>query len=225
MQHVPNDQRLEHVQFEVTVASTHSDSSVVAHDLSADHRDGLALSGVDLSRHDGAARLVLGKRELTETAARTRSQESNIVSDLHQAASERVKSTVKVDESVLGSQTFELVRSCVEVVAGILLEVFADGLSKTDVGVETSTDSSAALSDLVHILKRLDDALLSLLELVDVGAKLLAESQRSGILGVRATNLYDVVELVALGSEGVLETTELGQKDLVHFHNCSNVHH
>ena len=33
----PNDESIEHIQFEVTVAATDSRSDVVSHDLGADH--------------------------------------------------------------------------------------------------------------------------------------------------------------------------------------------
>jgi hypothetical protein len=69
VQDVLDDQGLEDVQLEVTVAASDGHGSVVAHNLSADHGDGLALGGVDLAGHDGRTGLVLGEGKLTKTAA------------------------------------------------------------------------------------------------------------------------------------------------------------
>lgn len=53
MQDIPDDQGLENIEFEVTIAASNSDSDVVTHDLSADHSDGFTLGGVDFAGHDG----------------------------------------------------------------------------------------------------------------------------------------------------------------------------
>ncbi len=53
MQDVFNDHGSEDVEFEMTVASTDSDSDVVTHNLTADHSEGFTLSGVNFTGHDG----------------------------------------------------------------------------------------------------------------------------------------------------------------------------
>lgn len=82
MQDVLDDHGSENVEFEVTIGATDSDSSLVAHNLAADHSQSFTLSGVDLSGHDGASWFVFRKEEFTETTTRAGSQESNIVGDL-----------------------------------------------------------------------------------------------------------------------------------------------
>lgn len=76
--------------------------------MSADHGHGLALSRVDLAGHDGRARLVLGQRQFTETAAGTRAKESDIVGDLHEGDGDGVQSTVGFDDGIVSSQSFKL---------------------------------------------------------------------------------------------------------------------
>lgn len=46
---------LEDVELEMTGSTGDGDGAVVAHDLGADHGEGLALGGVDLAGHDGRA--------------------------------------------------------------------------------------------------------------------------------------------------------------------------
>jgi len=220
---VADDQRLEHIQLEVAIGAANSHGNVVAHHLCAHHGDRLALSGVDFARHDGASRLILGERELTKAAARTGAQEADVVGNFHDGDSSRIKGTRKVDKRILCSEGLKFVVSGLERVSSFLLQVLSNCLSKASVGVEACADSSATLGDLVDVLEGLNDAFLALLKLIDVGRELLTEGKGSCILGVRAADLDDVVELVALGCEGVLEATELGQKTLVGLHHGSNV--
>ena len=54
-------QRLEDVQFEVSLTSTDSDSNVVPHYLATDHSHGLRLCWIDLAGHYTRARFVRGR--------------------------------------------------------------------------------------------------------------------------------------------------------------------
>ena len=109
-----------------------------------------------------------------------------------------------MNKGITSSQTFELVYGSDEGVSSFLLEIVGNVLSKSNKGVESSSDGSSALSNLMAVLKRLNDALFGLFELVDVGSKLLTKSERSGVLSVCATNLDNVVELVALCFKSIL---------------------
>ena len=224
MQDVFNDEGLKDVQLEVTVASSDSHSHVVSDDLSADHSDGFALGGVDLSGHDGAARLVFGKAELTETAARSRSQESNIVGNFHDGDSEGVESTTQVDKSVLGGESLELVGGSDKGMAGFFLQVLNNSFSKASVGVEASSDSGTTLSNLVDINQSLSNTLLAVLELVNVGRELLSESKGSGILSVSSSDFDNVGEFVTLLSESFPETSDLGEEAFLDFEDSGDVH-
>jgi len=84
-QHIGGDQRLKDVQLEVAIGAADGDGHVVAHHLGADHGHGLALGGIHLAGHNGAARLVLRQQEFAQPAARSGSQEAYVIADLHQA--------------------------------------------------------------------------------------------------------------------------------------------
>lgn len=68
----------------------HTHRSLVANDLRADHRHCFTLGGVDFSRHDTAAGLILRQTQFAEPTSRTGAEQSNIVGNLHQRAREDV---------------------------------------------------------------------------------------------------------------------------------------
>jgi len=224
VQHIADDQRLENVKFKVAVGASNGNCSVVAHDLSADHGNGLALSWVDLSWHDGRAWLILWERKLSETTAWARSEEADVICDFHKGHGEGVESTTQVDEGVLTSEGLELVGRSHEWVASLFLQVVSDCLSESGESVQAGSDSGASLSNLVDVLESLLNSFVVVLQLMDVGGELLTESERSGILSVSATNLDDVCELVPLGSELVSESLQLGQESLVNLKHSCDVH-
>ena len=224
VEHVTDDEGLEDVELEVTAHTSNGNSSVVAHDLSADHGHSLTLSGVDLAGHDRGTRLVLGERKLTESATRARSEESNIVGDLHESASETVQSTVEMDKRILGGKSLELVGSGSEVVTSLLGNLSSNLLGEANVGVKTGTDGSATLSDLVDVFKRLNNTLVTVLELMDVAGEFLTKGQRSSILSVSSSNLDDIIEVGSLGIQLFDKSRKLGEETLVDFEDSSDMH-
>lgn len=90
MEEVADHDWLEYVQLKVALGGGKGSSDLVAEDLGADHSQRLALSGVDLSRHDGGAGLVLWKLELAQTASWARAEEADVLCDLEEGCSERV---------------------------------------------------------------------------------------------------------------------------------------
>ena len=129
-----------------------------------------------------------------------------------------------MDQSILCSESLELVGSSAEVISSLSFEVFSDLLSKANVRVKASADSSSTLRNLVDILKALGDASLAIAKLVHISRELLTEGQRCGILGVGATNLHNVVELGALGVQDFGECGKLGEQALVDLEHGSDVH-
>src|SRR3546814_5424427 len=65
-QYVRADQRLEHIEFEMTLQAPDGHRLGVADHLGGDHRQHLALGRVDLAGHDRAAGLVRGQVERSE---------------------------------------------------------------------------------------------------------------------------------------------------------------
>jgi hypothetical protein len=58
------------VELEIARLTRDRDRRVVADDLGCDHRHGLGDHGIDLARHDAAARLQAGQRDLGEARER-----------------------------------------------------------------------------------------------------------------------------------------------------------
>jgi hypothetical protein len=109
VQNIFNDERLEYVELEVTAGTPDCHCDLITEYLCAHHGHGLALCRVDLTRHNGAAGLVLGETELAEAASGTRAKESNVISDLEEGGSDCVESAVKENKGVLGGEGLELV--------------------------------------------------------------------------------------------------------------------
>ena len=84
LQNILDDNRFEYIQFELAVGTSDRYGRVVTHNLSGNHSHGLTLCGVDLSRHNATARLVLRQAQLSQTTAGTRAEIPNVVSNLHQ---------------------------------------------------------------------------------------------------------------------------------------------
>lgn len=97
MEDVSDDQGLENIELEMSIASTDGHSHVVTHDLGAAHSEGLTLSRVDLSWHNRRAWLVLGKRDLTEATSWTRSEEPDIIGNFHERYRNSVEGSAEMD--------------------------------------------------------------------------------------------------------------------------------
>lgn len=215
---------LEDVQLELAVHASDGGSDVVTHDLGADHGEGLALGGVDLSRHDGRAGLVLGEAQLTETATGTGAKVADILGDLEQRAGQGVQRARGLDDGVVGSQNLELVRGGLELGAGQLADLGSDGLVEALEGVETSADGGTTLSQEAQVGNASLDTLNVAVKLGNIARELLAESERSGVLQMSTANLNDVLEVVDLHLESIAEALERRQKGLLKLDDSGNVH-
>ena len=73
--HLGEEPRFDQIKTEdikPALQTAYRDRYIVARYLSADHGEGFALGGVDLTWHDGRAWFVGGDDDLTDTATRTR---------------------------------------------------------------------------------------------------------------------------------------------------------
>lgn len=93
---------------ELAVAAGDAHGRVVAHNLSSDHGQGLALSRVDLAGHDAGTGLVLREGEFAQAAARAGAEVPDVVGDLHERAGDDVERAVSLDEGVVRGEGFEL---------------------------------------------------------------------------------------------------------------------
>lgn len=102
VQQVADDEGLVDVELELAVHAANGGGDVVAHDLGADHGQGLALRGVDLAGHDAAAGLVLGESQLAEAAAGAAAQVADVLGNLGQRGGDGVEAAVGLDYGVVG---------------------------------------------------------------------------------------------------------------------------
>lgn len=87
-----------------------------------------------------------------------------------------------------------------------------------------SADGGTTLGKVVETGEGSLNTLDTVGELLDVARELLSESEGGGILQMSATNLDDVLELLALGLDGVTEKGDGGDEALVDLNGSGNVH-
>ncbi|EEQ39392.1 conserved hypothetical protein [Clavispora lusitaniae ATCC 42720] len=223
-QQVSNHDRLENVQFELTRCTSKSDSTVVTHNLDSNHSQGLVLGRVDLTRHDGRARLVLWQGQLAVTTSWTRTQVSNVVGDLVQRNSQSVQSTGSLNNGIVGSQSFKLVWSWLELETSQVRHFLGNSGVPSLSGVQTGTDSSTTLSQAQQVGQSGLHSSNAISELLNVAGELSAQGQRSSILQVGSTNLDDVLEFLSLAVQRVTQSLQLRKQSVVDFSDSRNVH-
>src|SRR5210317_1396735 len=97
LKHVIGHYRLKYIEFVVALCTGDSHSSVVTHDLSTHHGDGLSLRRVYFTRHDRRTRLVRRNNQLPNSRTRTRSQHTNVIGDLVQTHCQLIQRTVRLN--------------------------------------------------------------------------------------------------------------------------------
>ena len=221
---VADHDRLEHVEFELTVHARDGGSNVVTHDLSADHGERLTLGRVDLARHDGGTRLVFWQDELTKTAAGARSKVTNILGDLEKGASKSVKRAGSLDDGIMSSKNLKLVGRGLELGASQLANLLSNRLIETLESVQASANSSTTLGQKAKVGEAVLNTLDVAVELRDVSGELLAKGKRSGVLKVSSADLDDLLELLNLLLESISQALERWEKSLLEFEDSRNVH-
>lgn len=197
---------------------------VLTHNLCADHSQGLALSGVDLSRHDRTTRLVLGQIELTKTTPRSRPKVSDVVSNLHERTGKGVKSTTSLHDSIMSSQGLKLVRGSLEIDAGELRDLVGDSNIKAGFGIQSRTNSGTTLGKKLQAGEGSLDTLNTVGKLGGIAGELLTESQRGGVLQVCSANLDDVAESLHFLFERSMQASQAREELLGDLDGGSNVH-
>jgi hypothetical protein len=221
---IADHDRLEDIEFKISLGARKGGGSVVPENLGADHGEGLALGWVDLAWHDRRPRLILWKLQLSETAPRAGAKEADVLSDLEQRCSKSVELAVSFHNSVVCCKSFKLVRSSDEVVARHLADFRRDVLGKTLESVDTSAYRSATLGEHLETRQGRLNALNAKVELLDVAGEFLAKRQGCSILQVRPANLDDLLEQIALLLQGVAEALERREERLLEVHDGSDVH-
>ena len=210
VQHVGRHDGFEDVQFKVALRTADRDGRVVAHDLRADHGDGLALRRVDLAGHDAAARFVGGQGQFAESAPRSAAQKANVVGNLVETAGRHVEYAGHFHERIVRRQRFKLVGRRHKGQSGFLGNGRRNGhvvaLDRVQTGPHRGPTQRQAVDTGQHRL----DALHGVLHLLHVAGKFLSHGQGRGILTVRATDFDDSVKLVAFLLQRLLEFGQSG---------------
>lgn len=210
---------MELTHLELTLSATDGDRHVITHNLSSDHRKSLALSRVDLSRHDGRSRFVLRKREFSETTTRSRTEVTDIVCDLVERNGDNVQSTGSFNDGIVSGESFELVRSSLESESSNLGDFGSDLDIESFTSVESSSDSGSSLSEFREARQNVLDSFNTVRDLLNVTGELLTESQRSSVLQMSSTDLDDVIESLLLLEKGGMEFFESRDEGLGDFDN------
>ena len=215
---------VEDVKLKMALAAGKADGGIVAVNVRADLRDRLALGGVHLARHDGAARLILWQGKFAEAGARARTKEADVVRDLEAGHGDRVDRTMGEDHCVMRGQRLELVRCGAEIEAGDLGDLVGDHRVEALGRGEAGADRRAALCQLHKPGQRALKALNAVGELLGVAGEFLAERDRCGVLSVRAADLDDVGPGLGLGVERVVEFLERRDEAVGDFLGAGDVH-
>jgi hypothetical protein len=109
LEHVVDQHRLVDVELEVAARRSQAHRDVVAHDLGADHQQGLGLRRIHLARHDRAAGLVLGQAQLADAATWPTAEPPDVVGDLGEGHGQSAQRTVRRRQRLVAGKRLELV--------------------------------------------------------------------------------------------------------------------
>ncbi len=224
LQHVVRDQRLEHIELEVAGSPADIDRHIVAEHLRAHHGERLALRGVDLARHDGTARLVLGNANLAQPAARTGSQPAHVIGDFHQCRRERFERAVQEHQRLVPGERGELVLGAGERQPGLPRQLGGHAHAERRMGVEPGAHRGATHGQCIDRPQRGVDGAPCQIELGDVARKFLPEGERRGVLQMGAADFDDVGERFRLGLQGGAQGDECGQQILHGLRSGGHMH-
>lgn len=93
---------------ELTAGTCHAHGGLIAHNLGGDHRDCLTLCRINLAGHDATAWLVFREAQFAEPAARTRTEETDVVGNLHQGASNDIERAVGFNKGIMVGKRLKL---------------------------------------------------------------------------------------------------------------------
>ena len=147
----------------------------------------------------------LGEVELPQPTSRSRSQPANVVRNLHQAHGDCAKFPAGLNQGILRRLSLEVVDRLLEGTADLLREECDHARGEFGMCVQTGTHSRPAECHLAQCGLGVPSACNTQFNLPSVSAKLLAQSDRRGILKMRPPDLEHVVELVRFGRQGAVQ--------------------
>lgn len=147
MENISPDQGFKYIQLKMSIHATDGYSCVVSHHLCTYHRQGFTLGWIHFPRHDTWPRLILRQDKLTQSTTRATPKKPNIISDLHQANSNGIESSVKLNHRVFSSQALKLIRSRYKLIPCLFGHFHRKVLSKPLIRVQASADSCSSLGE------------------------------------------------------------------------------
>ena len=187
-------QRLEDVQLEVAHGAGHTDRRVVAIHLTGHHGDHLTLGGVDLARHDRAARFIGRQVDLAQAAPGTAAEPTDVIGDLHQSGGQGLQRTGSRNHRIVGGHGGKLVFDGSKRVSGDATDLLGHHGGIGLFGIDAGPDGRPADAEFSEVIQRVFDDLPGLPQLCGISGELLAQRERRRILQVGASDLDDVFE-------------------------------
>ena len=152
-QYVVCDDRLEDVELELTLGAGHGHGRVVADDLHAHHRERLALGGVDLARHDRAARLVGWQIQLADPVRGPLASRRMLLAMWKRLDGQRLERARRLHHGIVCAQRFELVRRGHERMPGELCDDRGHAVGVSRGRVQPGPHGGAAQRELGEMLE------------------------------------------------------------------------
>ena len=202
------------VQLELAGLGRHGHRDVVADDLVADLVHDLGDHRVHLARHDRRARLHRRQLDLVEAAARSGREQAQIVADLrdlHGGALQHAPTSGRTRRRPASPRPGRRRRRRAAPLTSA--QPLHHRLGVPGRAVDAGADRRRAQVDVQQEPRRLAQARLRVADHRRVGAELLAERHRHGVLLFGASHLEDVGELLRLGLERSLAGGRIAPSD------------
>src|SRR5690606_5992273 len=203
LEYIACDDGLEHVELQLPAFRSDRDRRVIADHLEAslvhDFRD----HGIHLARHDARAWLHGRQVDLCEPGAWSTRKQAQVVAYLRQLDRDTLEDARNEHERTRVLRRLDEVRARDQLESRHLAQCATDGLGVARIGVDPGADRGCTHVDLAHEFRRFPQTLDIFADGHAVGAELLPERHRHGILQLRTTHLQHVVELARLLQERV----------------------
>src|SRR5262249_55232346 len=134
---------LVHIELEVALTPRKTDDCVISKDLSAHHRERLALGRVHLSGHNGAPRFVFRNSNLSNPATRTRGEPAHVIRYLHEGDREALHGSTHAHQSIMACKGREFVSRADERDSGEPRNLLSYHTPKLGMCIEAGSDRSS----------------------------------------------------------------------------------
>ena len=190
-----------HVQLELSGPRRPGDRLVAPQDLEADHVEHLAHHRVDLARHDRRPGLHGGQLDLRDPGRGARGQEAQVVGDLPEVERQIAQRAGHVREIGGAHRDLDQVGRGAEPQACLPGQLPRHEAGVARVGVQPGPRGRGPQVETAQRLRRLFDPDPGAPHDRGVGAELLAEHDRHGVLKVRARRFHGAPELSRQGPQ------------------------